>query len=65
MSNFHVVAELVFAPYHRYLSHLDAQWGEGVSVARPGEAYRVLDRYLREIRESLVSRAVESEVFAI
>ena len=27
MSNFHVVAELVFAPYHRYLSHLDTQQG--------------------------------------
>ena len=23
VSNFHVVAELEFAPYHRYLSHLD------------------------------------------
>ena len=49
MSNFHVVAELVFAPYHRYLSHLDTQRGEGESVARPGEVYRVLDRCLREI----------------
>ena len=27
VSNFHVAAELVFAPYHRYLSHLDTQQG--------------------------------------
>ena len=56
MSNFHVVAELVFAPYHRHISHLETQRGEGVSVARPGEVYRVLDRYLieiwRDLRES-------------